>query len=404
MVSFFIVHSPMQNPSKIQSCIAPAMMKTAKIAAQLIIITFLMSIMNVVEGGSDHVKGQLKIGDGGDDSKGLFIMGDSSVDCGENTLFYSLLHGSFSLLPCNGSDSTIPHFLAKLMGLPKVPPFYVENDTVSGMLHGLNFGSALATIISTNSSSPRFQSLNQQLRQVLDVIQLLQLQLGFETANQFIQSSVFHLSFGKDDYIHFLRHNSSLTSETRHESGCQNEFCRDLVDEMMKVVRELYDANARKIICLGILPLGCAPRTRFEWSSIKLRENKERGCIKEINQLVSEYNVKLREQIYDLKIKLPDLHITFCDVYQGVMDVLAKPNRYGFKDVTTACCGIGWLGARVGCLSRSVACNHSSSHVWWDLYNPTEAVNSLLTDSFWSNHPFRSLCHPLTVQDLFHAL
>lgn len=42
----------------------------------------------------------------------LYIMGDSSVDCGENTLFYPLLHRNLSLLPCNGSDSTLlPHLL-----------------------------------------------------------------------------------------------------------------------------------------------------------------------------------------------------------------------------------------------------------------------------------------------------
>jgi hypothetical protein len=37
----------------------------------------------------------------------LFVLGDSSVDCGDNTLFYPLLHGRLSLYPCNGSDGTL---------------------------------------------------------------------------------------------------------------------------------------------------------------------------------------------------------------------------------------------------------------------------------------------------------
>ena len=46
-------------------------------------------------------------------SKGFFIMGDSSVDCGLNTLFYPVLRRNLSLFPCsNGDDSSlIPYFL-----------------------------------------------------------------------------------------------------------------------------------------------------------------------------------------------------------------------------------------------------------------------------------------------------
>jgi len=47
----------------------------------------------------------------------IFMIGDSTVDCGENTLFYSLLRHNLSLLPCfNGSDSTlVPHFLGNFL-------------------------------------------------------------------------------------------------------------------------------------------------------------------------------------------------------------------------------------------------------------------------------------------------
>lgn len=42
----------------------------------------------------------------------LYVLGDSSVDCGDNTLFYPLLHHNLSLYPCNGSHtSLLPHLL-----------------------------------------------------------------------------------------------------------------------------------------------------------------------------------------------------------------------------------------------------------------------------------------------------
>ena len=48
----------------------------------------------------------------------LFILGDSSVDCGDNTLLYPLLHGRLSLYPCNGSDSSLlPQLIGTLLFL-----------------------------------------------------------------------------------------------------------------------------------------------------------------------------------------------------------------------------------------------------------------------------------------------
>lgn len=37
----------------------------------------------------------------------MYLLGDSSVDCGENTPFYSILHQNLSMYPCNGSDSSL---------------------------------------------------------------------------------------------------------------------------------------------------------------------------------------------------------------------------------------------------------------------------------------------------------
>lgn len=43
----------------------------------------------------------------------FYVLGDSSVDCGDNSLFYPFLHGDLSLHPCNDESdkSLVPHFL-----------------------------------------------------------------------------------------------------------------------------------------------------------------------------------------------------------------------------------------------------------------------------------------------------
>ncbi|KAM1206203.1 hypothetical protein FF1_006875 [Malus domestica] len=342
----------------------------------------------------------------------FYILGDSSVDCGDNTLFYPLVHSSLSLYSCNGSSdaSLIPHLLAGKMGMPSILPFYSQqNGSIDGILRGLNFGSAQATIM--NPSGQSYQSINQQLRQVFDSMQLLQLQLSQDVALHFIRSSIFYLSFGKDDYINLYLRNASSSSGAEKPKNSDQEFSHILANQMIHVIRNLYDMNVRRIICMGILPLGCTPRMLLDGhNSSSTNSNSEpgdegdddvgSGCVEEINEQVSEYNKVLHQQIGKLHAELPDAQIVFCDVYQGITKIINNPKRYGFEEVKSACCGLGMYGAAIGCLSKEMACQQDSSHVWWDLYNPTKGVNSLLADSAWNGFPLSRICRPTTIQEL----
>ncbi|KAL2316944.1 hypothetical protein Fmac_030820 [Flemingia macrophylla] len=325
----------------------------------------------------------------------LYVLGDSSVDCGDNTLFYPLLHAPLSLYPCNGSDATLlPQLLAEKIGLTSIRPFYGQNGSLEGVLGGLNFGSTQATIMNLGSYS--HQSLNQQLRQVSETMQLLQLQLGEDTALQFAKSSIFFLSFGKEDYIDLFLHN---TSSQVLKNGTQY-FATILVNQMANAARYLYDANARKIIFLGILPLGCTPRLAWELNGTSAGDYNENGCVEHVNDLVSEYNRLLDEQVAKLNNEFSDAQMVFCDVYNGTMEIINEPRLYGFEDVKSACCGLGVNGAMIGCISMDVACNQASTRIWWDLFNPTEAVNNILADAAWYGQPITDLCRPITIYEL----
>lgn len=323
----------------------------------------------------------------------MYILGDSSVDCGDNTPFYPILHQNLSLYPCNGSDQTLlPQLLAKKMGLQYVKPFYSQNGSMEELLNGVNFGAAQATIMYPKSRS--YQSLNQQLRQAFETIQILQLQLGQDTAKSLIESSLFYLSFGKDDLINYLVDDESATSPGY--SGLN--FTHILVDQMINVIENLYDANVRKIVCMGILPLGCSPSVM----SIRYKSSLGDilGCENDVNLLVLEYNTRLEQRIVDINIKMRGAQLIFCDIYRAMMEFILHPQAYGFEDAKNACCGEGKYGGTKGCLSPDMACPRASSHVWWDLYNPTEAVNILLANSAWSGNPLPAICRPITFQAL----
>lgn len=209
------------------------------------------------------------------------------------------------------------------MGLQSAKPFYGQNGTIYGLLGGVNFGSAQASILSPRSRS--YQSLNQQLRQAFETIQLLQLHLGEEPAKHFVKSSLFYLSFGKDDFIKYFVDNTSGFSMKNNGT----EFSRILVRQMTNAVRNLYAGNVRKIICSGILPLGCAPRMLLKRDNSNSSSVEVRGCLDEANLMILEYNRKLEENIVAINAELPDAHIIFCDVYRAMMEFIVNPKPYG---------------------------------------------------------------------------
>ncbi|KAK4780469.1 hypothetical protein SAY87_016575 [Trapa incisa] len=328
----------------------------------------------------------------------FYVLGDSSVDCGDNTLFYPFLHHNLSLIPCEGSDrSLVPHFLAEKMGFPSTPTFYGQNGSIDGLFQGLNFGSAEAMIMS--SADHEFQSLNQQIRQVLETFQLLQLHLPLNSALSYIESSLIYLSFGKDDYIELFLHNPGIMHKFTGP-----EFARILVDQMAAAMRTLHVAGARRIIIVGILPIGCAPRTVWEWNEawgmLGNGKDNQTVCIEEINELVTQYNRLLEERIVSLNSDLPGMNIIFCNVYEGIMEIVNNPKKHGFENIKDACCGFGMNGARVGCLAVDMACKDRRTHLWWDLYNPTQAVNKLLAESAWSSLSLGHICRPSTIKHL----
>ncbi|KAI3749974.1 hypothetical protein L2E82_20597 [Cichorium intybus] len=334
--------------------------------------------------------------------KAMYVLGDSSVDCGENTLFFPFLLNNLSLHPCDGPPSSIlPHLLAKKIGLPYPIPFYSQNGSTEVLLRGVNLGSTGATIMS-NPTNSVLQSLNQQLRQAFEIFQLLQLELGQETATDFIQSStLFYISFGKDDYIDLFRSNSAMIPGSN-----EMQLSRILVDQMTNAIQYLYGSSVRKFLFMGILPLGCAPRFS-QWTNDPMHGGGHDGdrvvCADEINNLILEYNAFLENRIVSLNVELDDAQLIFCDVYRLMMEIIKNPNTYGFENVKSACCGIGLDNGLSGCMSMNMVCENPSTYVWWDLFNPGRIVSSLVADSIWSGQLVSDICRPTTIQKLVSA-
>ncbi|KAK9145527.1 hypothetical protein Sjap_005430 [Stephania japonica] len=330
----------------------------------------------------------------------LFVLGDSSVDCGNNNYLPTFAHANFPPYGrdfdteqptgrfCNGR---IPvDFLALRLGLPFVPAFLGQQGRVEDMIRGVNYASAGAGIIlSSGSELGQHISLIQQIQQVKDTFQQFILSMGEEEANDFISKSIFYLSIGSNDYIHYYLRNVSRVQSLYKPW----EFNELLVSTVKLAIKNLYNANVKKMVVTGLAPLGCSPRYLWQYNS------KNGECITSINDIAMEFNFGMRYMIEKLGEELVDAQITFCDLFQASMDILQNRKLYGFEVTTDACCGFGPFKGWLICLLPSMACPNASNHVWWDQFHPTEAVNAILADNIWSGLHM-DICYPMNLKEM----
>ncbi|EOY25056.1 hypothetical protein QUC31_009074 [Theobroma cacao] len=330
----------------------------------------------------------------------LFIIGDSTVDCGNNNFLGTFARADrppygrdFDTHQPTGrfSNGRIPvDYLALHLGLPFVPSYLGQAGELEDMLHGVNYASAAAGVIfSSGSELGQHISFTHQIQQFTDTYQQFVLSLGEDVANDLISSSVLYISIGINDYIHYYLRNVSNVQNLYLPWGF-NQF---LASTMRQEIKNLYNINVRRLVIMGLPPIGCAPYYLWRYKSNKGE------CIEEINDMIMEFNFVMRYMTEELLHELPDAHIIFCDVFQGSMDIIQNHKRYGFKATADACCGLGRYKGWIMCMSPEMACRDASNHIWWDQFHPTDAVNAILADNVWSSR-HTEMCYPMNLEKM----
>ncbi|KAG0502472.1 hypothetical protein HPP92_002544 [Vanilla planifolia] len=330
----------------------------------------------------------------------FFVLGDSTVDSGTNNFLGTLARADrfpygrdFDTHRPTGRFSNgriIVDYLAIRLGLPFVPPFLGQVGRVEDMIHGLNYASAAAGIIfSSGYDLGMHISLTQQIQQVSDTFQHFSLILGEEAAADLISRSVFYLSIGSNDFIHYYLSNASGVQDLYKPS----EFNRLLVGTVQQELKNLYNGNVRKMVVMGLAPIGCTPHYLWQYGS------DDGECVEFINNVVVDFNSAMKNVVNELNKDLPDAKLAFCDAFKASMDIFANHDRYGFVTTTKACCGLGEYGGWIMCLMPRMSCSDASTHVWWDEFHPTEAVNKILADDVWSSK-HANICSPMNMEEM----
>ncbi|CAL4884605.1 unnamed protein product [Urochloa decumbens] len=319
----------------------------------------------------------------------LYVFGDSTADVGNNNYLPGGAAVPRANFPHNGVDFPTSRptgrfsngyngvdFLAVHMGLKRSPPAFlgVANKTnrrqvLRGLL-GVNFASAGSGILDTTGSS-MIIPLSQQVAQLASLQRKM-----MTTTQQQGQRSVFLISTGGNDLFAFFssRSNGSTPSDAEQQ---RRRFISNLVSLYEEHVKALYALGARKVAVIDVPPIGCCPYPRTL--------HPLGACVDALNDLASAFNKGVRDAMRRLSSSCPGLRYSVGSSHAVVQSILKHPQRLGFKDVTTACCGSGrFNGAKSGCTPNATLCRNRHDYLFWDMLHPTHAASKIAAAAIYN--------------------
>lgn len=91
----------------------------------------------------------------------------------------------------------------------------------------------------------------------------------------------------------------------------------------MKCMQRLYRVGARKMVLVGIGPLGCIP------SQLSMNNSTTGLCIQRVNDIVSAFNQLLLPLSTCLNSTLPGSFFVYHNTYDTFFDMVNNPSNYG---------------------------------------------------------------------------
>ncbi|XP_048229612.1 GDSL esterase/lipase At5g45950 isoform X2 [Ricinus communis] len=301
----------------------------------------------------------------------VLVFGDSSVDPGNNNRLPTFMKGNF--LPygkdffngrptgrfCNGRLAT--DFIAEAIGYTKaIPAFLDPHIKPVDLLHGVSFASAASGYDDLTANISNVLPVSKQLeyfRQYkIHVVRLV----GEKKANEIINNAVFVMSMGTNDFLQ-----NYYLDPTRSQQYTVEEYENYLVSLM-----EMHRLGARRLIVVGVPPLGCMPLVKT------LKD--EKGCVESYNQAASSFNTKIEQKLVTLRQTL-GIKYAFVDCYGMILNAIHSPRKFGFVETGKGCCGTGTIEYGDSCRGMST-CPDASKYTFWDAVHPTQRMYQIIAD------------------------
>jgi len=325
----------------------------------------------------------------------IYVLGDSLADVGNNNHLPTILRADF---PHNGIDfpggkatgrfsngKNSVDFLADNLGVASPPP-YLALSSNANYANGVNFASGGAGVLNSTNKDQCI-SFDKQIDYLSSVSASLAQSLGQAQAAAHLSKSLFAVTIGSNDIIHYARSSSATATGAGDPS---QQFVDALIQALTGQLQRLYDLGARKLVFLGTGPVGCCPSLR-ELSASK-------DCSAVANGVSVRYNAAAASLLGAMAARHPDMRYALFDSSAALLRFIDQPAKYGFAEARAACCGLGDMNAKIGCTPLSFYCANRTSHVFWDFYHPTETTARKLTSTAFDGAA--PLIFPINIRQL----
>ncbi|WVZ59084.1 hypothetical protein U9M48_009284 [Paspalum notatum var. saurae] len=325
----------------------------------------------------------------------LFVFGDSIVDPGNNNAITTLVRCNF---PPYGQDfpghnatgrfsnGRVPgDILASRLGIKEYVPAYLGTELSDfDLLTGVSFASGgcgfdplTAELVLCVLTTPcvvvhHHQSvltMDNQLDLFKEYKEKLKRIAGAPRAADIVSTSLYMVVTGTDDLA-----NTYFTTPFRRDYDLQS-YIDFIVQCASDFIQKLYGLGARRINIAGAPPIGCVPSQRTNAGGL------DRGCVALYNQASVVFNAALEKEIKRLNGSdaLPGSLLKYIDLYTPLIDMIQRPDAYGFDVTNRGCCGTGVFEVTLMCNRYTAhACKDSSKFLFWDTYHLTERGYNLL--------------------------
>ncbi|GAV83423.1 Lipase_GDSL domain-containing protein [Cephalotus follicularis] len=316
----------------------------------------------------------------------IFTFGDSIFDAGNNhfnnnctaqadfppygSSFFHRPTGRFT----NGR--IVADFISQFIGIDLQKPYLQARlEILNGSQrdypsNGINFASAGSGVIPETNHDLGVTPIQEQLQQFQVLVEQNQINKSL------VQKSLFLFESGSNDiFNYFLPFDPPKLNP--------KDYVQAMLTEVASYIDQIYKLGARRIALFSLGPVGCVPaRALLPGAPVD-------RCYEKMNVMVQNYNNGLESLVKDIPIKHPGAVAVFGAVYDIVQRFRTIPIRYGFSDVTNACCGDGTLGGLMQCGKEGYKmCPNPNAFLFWDYFHPSEHTYKLISKALWAGKNF----------------
>ncbi|KAF8672855.1 hypothetical protein HU200_049193 [Digitaria exilis] len=308
----------------------------------------------------------------------VYVLGDSTVDVGNN----NYLPGDFPRAdhPYYGVDfpgggrptgrwSNGYNLADFVVGFRRSPPAYLSLTGASSKSRRRHIREGLG------GNPGKYIPLSQQLRYFGATRAEMVATLGASAATELLSSSLFLISIGTNDigvFVAAQRQQISSSSPTTRPRPASSPPLTCPASSPTTPPPSLL-----AIVNVGMI--GCAPWARLQSPTGE--------CAAAANELAGGFNAALLRFLVESSSRLRGLGYSVGDLHGLMQATMASPSPAGFglRNVDSACCGGGRLGAQSGCWPNSTTlCVDRRRYLFWDSSgHPTQRAAQIIASAFY---------------------